>query len=106
MASGLKLFCMLLNASITWYDFTQMMQVSIVDLEVLSCLTVVEFRFRHCFLLLEEKYDEVLCLNRHCCAFGDPSEVLTEDVVEEMYGSHNQILKEHRPGSHGDSNGN
>jgi hypothetical protein len=23
-----------------------------------------------------------------------------------MYGSHNQILKEHRPGSHGDSNGN
>ena len=55
---------------------------------------------------IEEKYDEVLCLNRHCCAFGDPSEVLTEDVVEEMYGSHNQILKEHRPGSHGDSNGN
>ena len=55
---------------------------------------------------IKEKYDEVLCLNRHCCAFGDPSEVLTEDVIEEMYGSHNQILKEHRPGSHGNQNGN
>jgi ABC-type Mn2+/Zn2+ transport system ATPase subunit len=55
---------------------------------------------------IKEKYDEVLCLNRHCCAFGDPSEVLTEGVIEEMYGSHNQILKEHRPGSHGNQNGN
>ena len=24
---------------------------------------------------LEEKFDEVLCLNRHCCAYGNPSEV-------------------------------
>ena len=24
---------------------------------------------------VEKKFDEVLCLNRHCCAFGDPSEV-------------------------------
>ena len=55
---------------------------------------------------IKEKYDEVLCLNRHCCAFGDPSEVLTEGVIEEMYGSHNQILKEHRPGNHGNQNGN
>ena len=22
---------------------------------------------------VEEKFDEVLCLNRHCCAFGDPA---------------------------------
>ena len=42
---------------------------------------------------LEEKFDEVLCLNRHCCAFGDPSEVLTEEVIEEMYGSHNEMFK-------------
>ena len=44
---------------------------------------------------IEEKFDEVLCLNRHCCAFGDPSDVLTEEIIEEMYGSHNQILKGH-----------
>ena len=35
---------------------------------------------------LEDKFDEVLCLNKHCCAYGDPSEVLTPEVVEEMYG--------------------
>ena len=55
---------------------------------------------------IEEKFDEVLCLNRHCCAFGDPSDVLTEEIIEEMYGSHNQILKGHSPGNHGAYNGN
>ena len=50
---------------------------------------------------IEDKFDEVLCLNRHCCAFGDPSDVLTEEIIEEMYGSHNQILKGHSPGNHG-----
>ena len=49
---------------------------------------------------LEEKFDEVLCLNRHCCAFGDPSEVLTKDVIEEMYGSHYEMFKTHTPESH------
>ena len=33
---------------------------------------------------LEEKFDEVLCLNRHCCAYGNPSEVLTKDVIKEL----------------------
>ena len=55
---------------------------------------------------IEDKFDEVLCLNRHCCAFGDPSDVLTEEIIEEMYGSHNQILKGHSPGDHGAYNGN
>ena len=41
---------------------------------------------------LEDKFDEVLCLNKHCCAYGDPSEVLTPEVIEEMYGSHNDLL--------------
>ena len=50
---------------------------------------------------LEEKFDEVLCLNRHCCAFGDPLEVLTEEVIEEMYGSHENMFLDHKPGSHG-----
>ena len=50
---------------------------------------------------LEDKFDEVLCLNRHCCAFGNPLEVLTEEVIEEMYGSHNNMFLDHKPGSHG-----
>jgi ABC-type Mn2+/Zn2+ transport system ATPase subunit len=41
---------------------------------------------------LEEKFDEVLCLNKHCCAYGDPSEVLTPEVIEEMYGSHTELF--------------
>ena len=53
---------------------------------------------------LEEKFDEVLCLNRHCCAYGDPSEVLTIEVIEEMYGSHNEMFKFHTPESHTKNN--
>ena len=53
---------------------------------------------------LEEKFDEVLCLNRHCCAYGDPSEVLTKEVIEEMYGSHNEMFKFHTPESHSKNN--
>ena len=53
---------------------------------------------------LEEKFDEVLCLNRHCCAYGDPSEVLTSEVIEEMYGSHNEMFKFHTPESHTKNN--
>ena len=45
---------------------------------------------------LEGKFDEVLCLNKHCCAYGDPSEVLTEEVIEEMYGSHNNLIHRER----------
>jgi len=45
---------------------------------------------------LKDKFDEVLCLNKHCCAYGDPSEVLTEEVIEEMYGSHSNLLHTER----------
>lgn len=53
---------------------------------------------------LVERFDEVLCLNRHCCAYGDPSEVLTKDVIEEMYGSHYEMFKTHTPENHHKNN--
>ena len=53
---------------------------------------------------LEERFDEVLCLNRHCCAYGKPSEVLTEKVIEEMYGSNSAMFKNHTLNSHGETN--
>ena len=53
---------------------------------------------------LEAKFDEVLCLNRHCCAYGNPSEVLTKDVIKEMYGSHYEMFKSHTPESHEKNN--
>ena len=48
-----------------------------------------------------ERFDEVLCLNRHCCAFGDPLKVLTQDVLTELYGSHSSMFKDHSLGKHG-----
>lgn len=32
--------------------------------------------------------DMVLCLNGHVCAWGDPAEVFTPEVLEELYGPH------------------
>tara|TARA_B100000029_G_scaffold83047_1_gene74065 strand:- start:40935 stop:41720 length:786 start_codon:yes stop_codon:yes gene_type:complete len=52
-----------------------------------------------------ERFDEVLCLNRHCCAFGDPLKVLTSDVLVELYGSHNSMFKDHTLGKHGHTYG-
>ena len=37
---------------------------------------------------LAERFDEVLCINHHVCACGPPDEVFTNDVLEELYGSH------------------
>ena len=48
-----------------------------------------------------ERFDEVLCLNRHCCAFGAPLEVLTREVLVELYGSHSSMFKDHTLGKHG-----
>lgn len=37
---------------------------------------------------LAERFDMVLCLHRHVCAWGPPSEAFTHEVMEDMYGSH------------------
>ena len=37
---------------------------------------------------LAERFDQVLCINHHVCACGPPEEAFTNDVLEEMYGSH------------------
>ena len=37
---------------------------------------------------LAERFDQVLCLNHHICAFGDPSVAFTPEVLEELYGAH------------------
>ena len=52
-----------------------------------------------------ERFDEVLCLNRHCCAFGDPKQVLTKNVLAELYGSHSSMFENHTLGNHGHNNG-
>ena len=37
---------------------------------------------------LAERFDSVLCINHHVCAYGPPEEAFTPEVLEEMYGSH------------------
>ena len=49
---------------------------------------------------LSDRFDEVLCLNRHVCAHGNPESVFTEEVLTELYGSHGEMFAEHRIGHH------
>ena len=37
---------------------------------------------------LAGRFDQVLCLNGHVCACGPPDQVLTSEVMEQMYGAH------------------
>ena len=54
---------------------------------------------------LSDRFDEVLCLNRHCCAYGDPLQVFTPEVLQELYGSHKLMFQNHALGNHGHQNG-
>ena len=49
---------------------------------------------------LSDRFDEVLCLNRHVCAHGKPESVFTEEVLTELYGSNGEMFAEHRIGHH------
>ena len=37
---------------------------------------------------MAQRFDKVLCINRHVCAYGPPDEAFTPEVLEELYGSH------------------
>lgn len=37
---------------------------------------------------LAQRFDEVVCLNRHVCAYGPPDVAFTPDVLAELYGAH------------------
>ena len=54
---------------------------------------------------INERFDEVLCLNRHCCAYGDPVKVLTQEVLAELYGSHTSMFRNHTLSNHGQNYG-
>lgn len=42
----------------------------------------------HDLTKLAQRFDQVLCLNHHVCAFGVPSIAFTPSVLEELYGAH------------------
>ena len=41
---------------------------------------------------LAERFDRIICINRHICAYGPPAEAFTPEVLEELYGSHGMVL--------------
>lgn len=50
---------------------------------------------------LADRFDAVLCLNRHVCAHGRPDIAFTDEVLEELYGPHGAMLSDHWVGHHG-----
>jgi len=49
---------------------------------------------------LASKFDYVLCINRHICAYGKPELVFTNEVLIELYGSHTEMFTTHQIGQH------
>ena len=37
---------------------------------------------------LAQRFDRILCINHHVCAYGPPEEAFTPEVLEELYGAH------------------
>ena len=52
----------------------------------------------HDLTCMAERFDQVVCINRHVCAFGPPSVTLTREVMEELYGNHGLVLAHSHPG--------
>ena len=46
----------------------------------------------HDLTRLAERFDAVLCLNHHVCAYGPPETAFTAAVLEELYGAHGVAL--------------
>lgn len=49
---------------------------------------------------LADRFDDVLCINRHICAHGNPKSVFTKEVLAELYGSHGEMFADHQIGQH------
>ena len=54
---------------------------------------------------IAERFDRILCINHHMCAFGPPEEAFTPEVLEELYGSHGLEFAHHHVDSHDQDEG-
>ena len=48
----------------------------------------------HDLTRLSDRFDTVLCINRHVCAVGPPETAFTPQVLEELYGAHGVSFSE------------
>ena len=71
---------------------------------VLQSLTVVEGKIviisTHDLTNIAERFDRILCINHHMCAYGPPEEAFTPEVLEELYGSHGLEFAHHHVDPH------
>ena len=71
---------------------------------VLQSLTVVEKKIviisTHDLTNIAERFDRILCINHHMCAYGPPEEAFTPEVLEELYGSHGLEFAHHHVDPH------
>ena len=49
---------------------------------------------------LSDRFDEVLCINGHVCAHGQPHQVFTKEVLTELYGPHADMFTGHQADGH------
>ena len=51
---------------------------------------------------LAQRFDRILCINHHMCAYGPPEEAFTPEVLTELYGSHGLEFAHHHDDPHHD----
>ena len=79
--------CVLLDEAFSGVDVGA--QESIVEvLQTLRDEGKIVLLATHDLTNLSQRFDRVLCINHHVCAYGPPSEAFTTEVLEELYGSH------------------
>ena len=71
---------LLLDEAFSGVDFGS--QEDITDVKIATSESKTILMSTHDLNSLSDRYDKVLCLNGHICAFGSPKEVLTEDVLK------------------------
>ena len=49
---------------------------------------------------IAQRFDRILCINHHMCAYGPPDEAFTPEVLEELYGSHGLEFAHHHVDPH------
>ena len=54
---------------------------------------------------IAQRFDRILCINHHMCAYGPPNEAFTPEVLEELYGSHGLEFAHHHVDPHDQDDG-
>tara|TARA_Y100000768_G_scaffold53363_1_gene35108 strand:+ start:2260 stop:3045 length:786 start_codon:yes stop_codon:yes gene_type:complete len=90
---------LLLDEAFSGVDFGSQEDIADV-LKLLTSESKTILMSTHDLNSLSDRYDKVLCLNGHICAYGSPEKVLTEEVLKELYGVHKDRLIDHRIGNH------